>query len=201
MWHDNKQENAFMEAYEIKKVNIVHGSLVYPGWISRIQVVTTDKGEFMDSLPINNGHDWQRERGKIVMAEEVSTGASRNRINFQKSYVTIGGVQLALNPKKGVTPKHWVWSVVPCLLKYKLIPDDEMHRLLTDEKYCYDTFGLDGHNTLLKKDKEEFYDHDNKCYICFDDKYSEYYICSQWGEKNKHKFAQWLINFSLTGQC
>lgn len=189
-----------MEAYEIKKVNIVHGWLLDPDWIHDMQEVCTDKGEFIDRSPSNDGHNWKQEIGKTVMAE-VYKGAAENRIHFCKSSVTIGGVQFALNPKKGVIPKHWVWSVVPCLLKYKLIPDDEMHRLLTDEKYCYDTFGLDGHNTLLKKDKEGFYDHDNKCYICFDDKYSEYYICSQWCEKNKHKFAQWLINLSVTGQC
>lgn len=73
-----------MEEYEIKNVNIVPCSSLNPDWKTDMQVVCTNKGEFIDRSPINNGYDWRLEIGKIVMAE-ILKGKPKNRIIFHKS--------------------------------------------------------------------------------------------------------------------
>lgn len=64
--------------YEIKNVRIVPGSSLNPRWKNCMQVITTDKGEFIDNLPINSGHNWQQEIGKTVTAK-VTTDKYNNK--------------------------------------------------------------------------------------------------------------------------
>ena len=55
--------------YQIKNVKIVPGSSLAAYWKSDMQVVVTDKGDFIDKMPNDGGHDWQMEIGKSVECE------------------------------------------------------------------------------------------------------------------------------------
>lgn len=55
--------------YLIKNVKIVPGTSLEKYWKSDMQVVATDKGEFIDKMPDDGGHDWQKEIGKSIDCE------------------------------------------------------------------------------------------------------------------------------------
>lgn len=117
----------------------------------------------------------------------------------EENFVTIGGIDFELYPKKGERIQDLVRRTLPLLLEKNLIPDAEMNRLLYDKDYCYRTFGINWKGfkyTLLKKDKQEFYDDFNCVYRCWAKPLSGYYICSQWYPNCSPKFARWLIALS-----
>lgn len=119
--------------------------------------------------------------------------------------VKIGGITFELYPKnpmeKSAIQNH-VKRTMAVLLIENLIPEAEMKRLLSDKNYCYSTFGIVGNTsakikyTLLSKNKNDFYDSYYDQYKCWKDDYGGYYICSQWYQNCKAKFAKWLINLS-----
>lgn len=106
------------------------------------------------------------------------------------------------NTKATSALQNHVRSILPVLLSNKLIPEPEMHRLLTDKDYCYMAFGLIGKTKarirykLLSENKEDFYDEYYKQYKCWVRPYCGYYICSQWYQSNAYKFANWLLALS-----
>lgn len=77
----NKEDSSMLETatnsdnlYCIKDVAIVSGKSLCPYWRSNMQLVSTDKGQYIDNLPgISHGstppgHDWKKEIGKKVDA-------------------------------------------------------------------------------------------------------------------------------------
>lgn len=116
----------------------------------------------------------------------------------QKTSVTIGGISFELFPKDGEKIQPHVKKTMEILLSRNLIPQTEMDSLLTDEEYCYSTFGIHfefkgstGKYTLLQKNPPTDL---KKRY--WKKQFSGYYICSQWYQKCKPLFAQWLIALS-----
>ena len=68
-----------MEIFEIKKVCFVKGNVLYPTWKSNMQLISTDKGEFIDNAPglgpfdakwkdlgASPGFDWTTKLGEKV---------------------------------------------------------------------------------------------------------------------------------------
>ena len=64
-----------MEKYKILSVKIVAGKTLKPEWNSNMQIIKTDKGEFIDNLPGKQhgffktaapGFNWEPHIGKIV---------------------------------------------------------------------------------------------------------------------------------------
>jgi|GEM_PF-344902 len=55
--------------YEIENVKIVSGTSLAKYWRGDMQVVATDKGDFIDKMPNVGGHDWQKEIGKCIECE------------------------------------------------------------------------------------------------------------------------------------
>ena len=69
----NAKENAeISQLYHIKSVEVVSGKLLCPYWKTKMQLVSTDKGIYIDNLPgISHGstppgHDWKKEIGQTV---------------------------------------------------------------------------------------------------------------------------------------
>lgn len=62
-------QDATKDKYEIKEVKIVPCCSLNPYWKNDMQVITTDRGKFIDKLPVNSGHDWKQEIGKSVTAK------------------------------------------------------------------------------------------------------------------------------------
>lgn len=105
--------------------------------------------------------------------------------------VKIGGIDFELYPCESI--QEHVRKTMSILLEKKLIPENEMNKLLTDYNYCYAVFGINWNGykyTLLRKDRNE------NAVRYWATNYNGYYICSQWYQSCKQKFAKWLINLS-----
>ena len=121
----------------------------------------------------------------------------------QKTSVTIGGISFELFPKDGERIQDHVQRTMEILLSRNLIPQTEMDRLLTDEEYCYSTFGIhfefkktkrwiEKYTLLQKNPPTGFLER-----RYWKEQFSGYYICSQWYQtKCPVLFAQWLNNLS-----
>ena len=113
--------------------------------------------------------------------------------SFEITSVRIGDNDFSLYPKEHEKIQQHVQNTLEILLSKKLIPSEELKKLLTDKNYCYDTFGINwsGYRyTLLKTNRAT----DGVRYWA--KKYGGYYICSQWYQNCASKFAQWLIKLS-----
>ena len=84
MLRKNDQKNYFVNqnetTFKILYVKVVKGESLNPGWHTPMQVITTDKGEFIDNMPgnqfgyykkANPGWDWNKEIGKNVSETKV----------------------------------------------------------------------------------------------------------------------------------
>ena len=116
--------------------------------------------------------------------------------------VLIGGKRFELFPSEGEKIQDYVKRTLPVLINDNLIPSEELQRLLTEKDYCYNTFGIYANNnakdhyTLLRRNKDYYYDSYNNMYRCWKDCYCGYYICSQWYPDCASKYAEWLIKLS-----
>ncbi len=117
----------------------------------------------------------------------------------QRDSVNIGGIEFKLFPNGNEKIQPHVQRTMSVLLECKLIPEPEMGRLLYDEDYCYETFGIGWRNKnwtlklpLLTIDREN---NENKVRY-WAQNFSGYYVCSQWYGDCSSKFAQWLIALS-----
>ena len=120
--------------------------------------------------------------------------------------VNIGGFDIEVYPKNENelhAIKNHVERTLKVLLTNNLIPNSEMNKLLEDKEYCYQTFGINVKKgnyifkyTLLKKEKEAFFDDYSNQYKCWKDPIEGYYICSQWYKPCLNKFADWLVFLS-----
>jgi phosphatidylserine/phosphatidylglycerophosphate/cardiolipin synthase-like enzyme len=72
---NNKNTGKYSESHKILSVQIVNGNALKPNWQSPMQVIITNKGEFIDNMPGNNfqsktnafpGYDWQQKVGHTV---------------------------------------------------------------------------------------------------------------------------------------
>lgn len=119
-----------------------------------------------------------------------------------KDYVNIGGLEFKLYPEENEKIQPHVQRTMARLLANNLIPQEEMNLLLYDKNYCYETFGISYKNgkylfkypLLVQNDAERYDDYGRARYWA--QNYSGYYICSQWYQNLKTKFAQWLIALS-----
>ena len=105
--------------------------------------------------------------------------------------VNIDGIDFELY-SRGPIQDH-VKRIMSILLEKKLIPQNEMYRLLNDYDYCYAVFGINWNGykyTLLRNDLNVYRDRYWK------KKFSGYYICSQWYQNLSSNFAKWLIALS-----
>lgn len=57
----------------INDVIIVPGNTLQRYWKKEMQKIFTDKGDFIDKLPSNEGHDWKQEKGKLLSVEIVKS--------------------------------------------------------------------------------------------------------------------------------
>ena len=140
----------------------------------------------------------ESENQNVYNAEEYKNIIVDNSIftidkKEELTSVLIGNKKFELYPSGNVKIQQHVQETMELLLTENLVPYEELQRLLTDKKYCYETFGINWNGfryTLLKKDRNS----DTVRYWA--KKYGGYYICSQWYQNCSSKFAQWLIKLS-----
>jgi hypothetical protein len=97
---------------KIKNVKVVHGSTLNQYWKSDMQVVTTDKGKYIDNAVDSDyamGHDWEEEIGCYVNV----------KINNSKGYKWINYVGEAQSTNSDTSKDNsttWrdylVWAVI-----------------------------------------------------------------------------------------
>ena len=63
----NTSDNAD-RTFFIKNVEIVSGNLINNNWQRKMQIIYTDKSDFIDNIPQFGGHDWSQDIGKSVEA-------------------------------------------------------------------------------------------------------------------------------------
>ncbi|MDY4159430.1 MAG: DEAD/DEAH box helicase [Candidatus Onthovivens sp.] len=140
----------------------------------------------------------ESENQNVYNAEEYKNIIVDNSIftidkKEELTSVLIGNKKFELYPSGNVKIQQHVQETMELLLTENLVPYEELQRLLTDNNYCYETFGINWNGfryTLLKKDRNS----DTVRYWA--KKYGGYYICSQWYQNCSSKFAQWLIKLS-----
>lgn len=168
-----------------------------------VKVNTYIKRVYESLFPEQKKHELNPEEDHkhIIISNEGFT----MDVSEEKTHVIIGGVDFDLYPNETQGEKigAFVRRTLPILLEKNLIPDAEMKKLLNDEEYCYNTFGIITKTgfkyKLLGKNKQEFYDARHNQYKCWLKEFpkSGYYICSQWWKTPcTEKFAQWLIDLS-----
>ena len=69
--------------YLIKNVEIVPGNTIEKNWQREMQIVYTDKSDYIDNIPRFGGHDWQQDIGKKVEAK-TNESAGYYWIRFYK---------------------------------------------------------------------------------------------------------------------
>lgn len=67
----------------IKKVETVPGNKISSNWQREMQIVYTDKSDYIDNIPRFGGHDWQQDIGKKVEAK-TNESAGYYWIRFYK---------------------------------------------------------------------------------------------------------------------
>ncbi len=83
------------DVYEIQKVEIVEGKVLYSTWKNKMQVIYTNLGKFIDNIPNNQygffyvaspGFDWKQIEGQKVHMSDVKIFRSRGYdwINYQE---------------------------------------------------------------------------------------------------------------------
>lgn len=82
-----------MDEYEIKSVKIVDGETLNPRWHTQMQIVLTDKGEFIDNIPqkqfgffrkANSGFNWKTLIGKKTRKVKIFDSRGFKWINYQE---------------------------------------------------------------------------------------------------------------------
>lgn len=78
--------------YLIKSVRVVDGNILNPHWKGKIQLVVTDKGEYIDNMPgeqfgnfekAKPGYDWEKRIGEKVVDAVIFKSAGYLWINYQ----------------------------------------------------------------------------------------------------------------------
>lgn len=81
-----------MEEYEIRSVKIVSGGSLNPRWHTNMQLIETDKGNFIDNLPkeqfgfysrANPGYDWKLLIGEKITNVKIFYSRGFSWINYQ----------------------------------------------------------------------------------------------------------------------
>jgi len=70
---------------KIKNVKVVYGNTLNPYWKSDMQVVTTDKGKYIDNAVDSDykiGHDWEKEIGHSVDVK-INNSKGHKWINYK----------------------------------------------------------------------------------------------------------------------
>ncbi|MBR0318391.1 MAG: AAA family ATPase [Spirochaetia bacterium] len=139
----------------------------------------------------------KNDNKKIVFDNNIFTINETEEITSVK----IGGERINLYPRQGEKIGKHVRETLPRIIKY--IPMQELHRLLTDKEYCYNTFSIRfeypnggiAKYTLLRLLEEGKYDEYGRPRYWVPKNY-KYYICSQWYKDGASKYADWLIRLS-----
>jgi len=69
---------AEIQKFKIISVEIVEGNILNTHWKGKMQIITTDKGKFIDNLEGITyggfkGHNWVEEIGKTISAKVVKS--------------------------------------------------------------------------------------------------------------------------------
>ncbi len=154
--------------------------------------------ELFPNDEIHTSVDIENDHKRVLSNDSFTIDKSEN-----KTSVEISGINIDLYPKDGEKIQDKVKRTMKILLSNNLIPEFEMKRLLNDKEYCYQTFGINVKKgnyifkyTLLKKEKEAFFDNYSNQYKCWKDPIEGYYICAQWYKPCLNKFADWLVFLS-----
>ena len=75
-----------VKKYKILYVKTVEGTQLNPYWKGEMQLIETDKGEYIDNLEGITyggfkGHNWKKEIGKTISAKVVES-ANRKWLHF-----------------------------------------------------------------------------------------------------------------------
>ena len=76
---EDKKDNVYL----IKNVEIVPGNTIEKNWQREMQIVYTDKSDYIANIPSFGGHDWQQDIGKKVEAK-INEYSGYYWINFLK---------------------------------------------------------------------------------------------------------------------
>lgn len=81
-----------MEEYEIRAVKVVNGESLNPRWHTKMQIITTDKGDFIDNISKEQfgyyniakpGYDWNQLIGQKISNVKIFYSRGYEWINYQ----------------------------------------------------------------------------------------------------------------------
>ena len=165
--------------------------------VSAIKIDNYVQKKYEELFPENN------ENNIANIEEDYNACLSNEGFTIDKSEeqtsVMIEGISFELYPKDGGKIGQFAQHTIANLLIHNLIPEQEMQRLLNDQNYCYNTFGI-CYNfptwtlrlPLLTKNR---INNENRVRY-WATAYNGYYVCSQWYPDCKSKLAKWLMNLS-----
>lgn len=81
-----------MEKYKIRAVKIVNGESLNSRWHTKMQIITTDKGDFIDNIPKKQfgyyniakpGYNWNQLIGQKMSNVKIFYSRGYKWINYQ----------------------------------------------------------------------------------------------------------------------